>query len=947
VPDGITGGETQTASLARAARQHGLAALVAGDRPKAIRWLQRAHRLVPSDPNVALALATACLGLDDARAAELFRDVLASTDVREARIGLASACHRAGNSEEAAKALAGALRRHTPVSSMEDTANAIVSASGSPGWCGLLGSGEIAIRTAPGIRAEAMLDGCPVLGKLPSKAWTVARHLTVMAGSRHLLGSPIDVAAIGRVAGCVEPRDGGIVGWAWHPGDPETCPALTVWDATGGVALKIAATDDDIAVAGDDGLSRPRGFRITASRLADKPGPFRITGRDGRDLLGSPIDSALLDRIAPTPIALSAPPREPQAPEAQRPADVVIPVHGDAAASLACLDSVLAGGIEPIVVDDASQDPALVAALDRLSQAGRIRLLRHVRPMGFPASANAGIAACPDRDVVLLNSDTLVAPGWLDRMRAAAYSAPDIGTVTPLSNNASILTYPVAGEGAAMPDLPGTIALDRMARRANGSDTVDIPVGVGFCLFIKRSCLNEVGLLRAEIFAQGYGEENDFCLRARSRGWRHVALPGVFVAHRGGASFGSAGRHLRLRNEPILNRLHPGYPDLIGAFLVADPLAEARKRLDLARWRTSGSRSGRSAILISHADGGGVEQQLHVAAQLCRAEGVRPIVLRPGRAGGAGDSVVIDDGAEGGFPNLRYRLPEDTAALLRLLRSSRPEWIEVHHLLNHPPAIYGAIHRLGIPYDVHIHDYAWICPRISLMGPEDRYCGEPDLAGCESCIARKGRLIGEEIGVRALRRRSAAFLSGARRVVAPSNDAAKRMRRYFPELSVSAAPHGGDSALPQMETPKRSARICIAGGIGPHKGYDILLACARDAASRCLNLEFVVVGDTTGDEALLATGRVFITGTYRPREAVDLIREQQASLGFVPSVWPETWSLTLTELWQAGLSVAAFDLGAPAERIRATGRGVVLPWGLPAAGINNALLAAIGHSGHE
>ena len=920
---------------------------MANDRPKAVRWLERAHRLVPSDPNVALALATACLGFDDARAVGLFRDVLTSADVREARIGLASAFYRLGIPDEAANALVGALQRYAPVASMEHTADGIVSASGSLGWCGLLGSGEIVVRAAQGVRVRTMLDGHPIGRKLPSWVWTAARHLTVMAGSRHLLGSPIDVAAIGRVAGCVEPHGGGIVGWAWHPGDPDIHPFLTIWDATGAVAMRISATADDIAIAGNDGLSRPRGFRIAAARLAGKPGPFRIVGRDGRDLLGSPIDPALLDRIVPTPVAPSVPSRGAQALEPRRPAEVVIPIHGDAAASLACLDSVLASGIEPIVVDDASDDPELVEALDRLSQAGRIRLLRHGRTMGFAASANAGIAACLGRDVVLLNSDTLVAPEWLDRMCEAAYSAPDIGTVTPFSNNASILTYPVPGEEASMPDLPATIALDRLAHRANGTGTIDIPVGVGFCLYIKRSCLDEIGLLRAEIFAQGYGEENDFCLRARGLGWRHVALPSVFVAHRGGASFRSAGRYLRLRNEPLLNRLHPGYLDAINAFLAADPLAEARKRLDLGRWRAAGSRAGRSAILISHADGGGVEQRLGAAAQRCRAEGVRPIVLRPGGSKEPGGSVAVGDGPEGGFPNLRYRLPEDMAGLLRLLRSSRPEWIEVHHLLNHPAAIFGAIRRLGMPYDVYLHDYFWICPRISLMGPEDRYCGEPDLAGCDACIARAGRLIGEEIGVRALRHRSAAFLAGARRVVAPSNDTAKRMRRYFPDLSLSVVPHDDDSALPPMAPPNRSARICIAGGIGLHKGYDVLLACARDAASRRLNLEFIVVGDTTGDEALLATGCVFVTGTYRPSEAVDLIRKQQASLGFVPSIWPETWSLTLTELWQAGLAVAAFDLGAPAERIRATGRGLVLPWGLPAAGINNALLAAIGQSGHE
>ena len=148
--------------------------------------------------------------------------------------------------------------------------------------------------------------------------------------------------------------------------------------------------------------------------------------------------------------------------------------------------------------------------------------------------------AAAGRDVVLLNSDTLVPPGWLEELRAVAYGAPDIGTVTPLSNDATILSYPEPGAAATtMPDLAAAGRLHALARRANGGAAIDIPVGVGFCLYIRRACLDAVGLLRADVFAQGYGEENDFCLRARHLGWRHVAAPGVFVAHVGGHSFGA------------------------------------------------------------------------------------------------------------------------------------------------------------------------------------------------------------------------------------------------------------------------------------------------------------------------------------------------------------------------------------------------------------------------
>jgi Glycosyl transferases group 1 len=127
-----------------------------------------------------------------------------------------------------------------------------------------------------------------------------------------------------------------------------------------------------------------------------------------------------------------------------------------------------------------------------------------------------------------------------------------------------------------------------------------------------------------------------------------------------------------------------------------------------------------------------------------------------------------------------------------------------------------------------------------------------------------------------------------------------------------------------------------------HKGYEVLLACARDAAERDLDLEFIVVGHTIDDARLLATGRVFVTGQFQAHEAPTLIAQQGARLAFLPSVWPETWCLALGDVWRAGLDAVAFDLGAPAERIRRTGRGFLLPLGLSAGAVNNAFVAAIG-----
>ena len=762
-------------------------------------------------------------------------------------------------------------------------------------------------------------------------------------------------------------------------------------------------------------LARPRGFRVPAAALAGMMGLLHVLDQGGNDLLGSPLDasaeqrmavaaSVTLSRLYPAgtsrartsrarmgqlpPPAIPAATIGPSPPVGaaalrRRKADVVLPVYGGLSAVLACLDSVFATipqGTRVIVVDDASPEPALRQALDALAAQRRIALIRAPHNRGFAASANAGIMACPGRDVVLLNSDTLVPPGWLARLSEAARAAPDIGTVTPLSNDASILSYPGPVGSNPVPDRAETERLDTLAQRANGRTLIDIPVGVGFCLYIRRDCLDAVGLFRADVFAQGYGEENDFCLRARHLGWRHVAATGMFVAHVGGASFGAAAAALRARNCTILERLHPGYEHLVQAFGAADPLAPARRALDLARWRAARRHGQQAVILVTHEEGGGVERVIAVSAKAHRAAGRRPIVLRPGRCADGRPAVVVGDGDQGGYPNLRYALPDELPDLLRLLKADRPAAAEVHHLVGHDPAILTLIERLRLPYDVHVHDYAWFCPRIALVGADKRYCGEPDLPGCEACVADAGSLLGDGVSVAGLRERSSRLLAGARRVLAPSADAAVRIHRHFPAIRPDVLPPEDDMALPPPAPPSgpapsgpapsgpapsglapsgrsgtspsrlRSAgprRVCIVGAIGVHKGYDVLLACARDAATRRLPLEFIVVGHTIDDRRLLDTGHVFVTGEYRPVEAVALIRAQDASLALLPSIWPETWCFCLTEAWQAGLGVAAFDIGAPAERIHRTGRGFLLPLGLPPAGINNALITATGLTIHQ
>jgi GT2 family glycosyltransferase/glycosyltransferase involved in cell wall biosynthesis len=616
--------------------------------------------------------------------------------------------------------------------------------------------------------------------------------------------------------------------------------------------------------------------------------------------------------------------------------DVIIPVYRGCRETLTCIDAVLATAAQAriVVVDDATDDRTLAAALDELEAAGRIALLRNTANLGFVGSVNRALARNRTRDAVLLNSDAVVFGDWLGRLQDAAYSAPHVGTVTPFSNSGSIASYPRASEDSM--SIEDAAALHRLAGTTHAGVSTDIPVGVGFCLYVRRDCLNQVGELNASVFGKGYGEETDFCLRARHHGWSHRLAADVFVYHAGGRSFGVRREALLHRSQRLLNLRHPGFDRFIADFLAKDPLGALRRGLDEHRLSAF---PGRFVLLVTLALTGGVARFVAERCRAIRAQGLFPLVLRPHEAGNSRRCELWTDALD--VPNLQYDIPSDLAALAAVLRGLSFDAIEIQHFLHVDARVIEAVRGLGVPYDIVVHDYAWICPRVTLIDGSGRYCGEPSVNVCESCVKRNGSELGEKISVSALRRRSAAWLGQASRVIAPSADAAARLKRYF-NVDIVVQAHAISAVPGRLRAPRSSPvaiiRVALIGAIGDHKGYRVLLNCARDAQTRCLPLEFIVIGYTQNDAPLLRTGKVFITGRYGEGEASHLLRRERPDIAFMPSVWPETWCYALDDALAAQLPVVAFDLGAIAERLRAGGVGTLLPLNATSQGINDKLL---------
>lgn len=356
--------------------------------------------------------------------------------------------------------------------------------------------------------------------------------------------------------------------------------------------------------------------------------------------------------------------------------DVIVPVYGAEMLTRECINSVLESRcstpFELVVVDDDSPEPALSAWLEELAGQGRIRLLRNPENLGFVRSVNRGMALHPDRDVVLLNSDTRVGLGWLDRLRECACRQPDTGTVTPLSNRATLASYPRFPHDNPLPEGFDVPSLDRLCARLNAGLSVAVPTAVGFCMYIRRDCLDAVGFFDAERFGRGYGEENDFCRRAAARGFVHLLCGSVFVGHESGSSFGDTAAEWRERAGRMMWELHPDYDALVAAHLAADPQRVMRRRLDLARLMASPR--PRILMVTGCLHDKARQHQKDIARVMDRdiellslsgdePRGMRLSWLRPGE----------EDFA------LWYRMPAEKGRLLELLRLLQLAGIHVHH----------------------------------------------------------------------------------------------------------------------------------------------------------------------------------------------------------------------------------------------------------------------------
>lgn len=608
--------------------------------------------------------------------------------------------------------------------------------------------------------------------------------------------------------------------------------------------------------------------------------------------------------------------------------DIIVPVYKGIEETINCIQSVYdvncKQNFNVIVINDCSPEPELTEKLRSLEKILGFNLLENEFNLGFVGTVNKGMKYSETNDVLLLNSDTVVTNHWLDKIVGAAYSDETIGSVTPFSNNATICSYP---RFCVDNELPNQIKLNELSEvfaTENKNKVVDLPTAHGFSMFIKRSTLKDVGFFDEKKWGKGYAEENDFSLRAARLGWRNVMAMDAFVQHLGSVSFAGNTDEFIATNLKKLNGIYPDYPQAVESFIKADPIRPYRNNVGLALLKKEVNKIQKneksydgSILFISLTIGGGTQVATDDLTAIHNNNGRAVFMLTTPQEGLWELHSQVDNTV------IQYKWPEDKNILIENLQSLAIANIHYHHVLEFPKAVWDLPTELNIPYEVTLHDYYAICPRVNLVDDTQSYCGEPKSDACNRCIKKNGihpssLLNFDDLGgsIDSWREYFFEKLDNASIVTTPSHDTKDRVLKYFKLDNIEAHYHPEPEFNYQPISLKGVDTINVAflGAIGVHKGLNVLKECAEYSYKFDLPIKFTVIGYTADDQYFEELPNVTITGKYKKQELPSLIKKYNCHVAGLFSVWPETFSYTLSEAIRANLRIAAFDLGAIKER---------------------------------
>lgn len=549
---------------------------------------------------------------------------------------------------------------------------------------------------------------------------------------------------------------------------------------------------------------------------------------------------------------------------------------------------------------------------------------------GFVKTVNIGLEyAHNDADVVLLNSDTEIHGAVFEILQHACYRAPKIASVTPLSNRATIasLTNWPFGDDSIYDLSPSNISLvvEGLALVGGQNHT---PSGHGFCMYLSRKALNDVGGFDAVTFLQGYGEENDWSMRAIAAGYEHTICTECFVFHHESMSFSQEAKEkLKQENSKKLLEKYPYYNEMVFKHLSDNHLDRYRKIIRLMLLGKKKEKSNLKSFCFVIHDSfknykGGVQQHVRqlIDGLLMSCCDYELFVVSPDKLCGTNYEIYFAN------KNERIDIPNlDKDALLHVMDclEKRLDVLHIHHTFCIEPEVVDWLKRSKVPRKVFtIHDYDLFCSNPFLLDDRGEFCLATDDSGyCSDKVCN-------------VKLKNASILTVVDKIIVPS----KSCRDYTTKLLGTSDITQKIEILPHFLTfiefmdqvdfygnigNRTSKNVIFLGALYPHKGGDCFLECTE----KMLSMGFVPsIWGHAQPNVLSAYATPPPVLAYRNwRELLDLHKSYGVHIAVMPACCPETYSYTLYEaLLLLGIPVIVGPYGNPAEVVAANGVGVVL-----------------------
>lgn len=608
--------------------------------------------------------------------------------------------------------------------------------------------------------------------------------------------------------------------------------------------------------------------------------------------------------------------------ELDKPIDIIIPVYNGFNYLEDLFNSIFLGtniDYRLIIIEDKSSDKRVLPYLKQLkgvnySNCKDIILLENEENLGFVKSVNKG-TNYTNNHFVLLNTDVIVPNGWLERLIYPIINYDNIASVTPFTNSGTICSFPnFCQDNKVFLDLNINDINNVFQSIPLHLSYEEIPTAVGFCMAINKEIFEEIGCFDI-IYGKGYGEENDWCMKALYRNYKHLISKNLYVWHNHGGSFLSEDKANQLyNNHKILISRYPEYDKLISDFVTKDKLKLIRIFFAL---KLILSNSIKRCVIFSHELEGGTEIYLKECIQE-RIDNQYIVFLIKKKITDNYYKLNIQ------YMDFNYSfLMNDLYELYNLFNMSDVNFINdiiinsiVYFDINYT---INFILNLKIKFNSKLifltHDYFCICPNINLLYNNTYYCKVPEnINKCFECL--------DDFDIRLYRHYFKKLLQFSDDIIVFSQSSKDILLKAFDiDNNITVLPHKVNwiKRIPKQSIKKDKLHVGILGVISYIKGFNIITDLLKMSLSNNYFM-FYSIGSLLKN---IKSNNLFLCGKYNHNNLVEIVEKYDIDIFIMPSIWPETFSYVTEEIILMQKPVICFNLGAQAEKVSKYDKGYI------------------------